>query len=220
MPNGDPRLYVYALVERGLPDRVRAAGRQLHLVSIDDVGVVVGRHRQLPSPTIEALSAQLAVVEALAARTSALLPARFGTTIERAELIQVITKHRQQIAAGLALVRGRCQMTVRVFGAPASDRPGENRQTGGTAFLESVRARARHVPPEVHVIRTALAELTAAERISPGAAGLRVSLLHLVDAGDVDAYRARAAALPALLAPLTVKVTGPSPAFGFVPDLF
>ncbi len=216
---GDRELYVYALAEPGMPQRQRILGHALRTLPIGQVHVVVARRSERPEATTDALREQHAIVMALAARSNALLPARFGSVIGGAALRSKVTAQQSEILRALALVRGRSQMTVRVFGTPdRSQRAG--RTSTGTAFLESRRELARYIPAEVASIREALGEIVKAERVEPGERGVRVTVLHLVARGTIETYRRRAEALQLTLAPHRVRVTGPWPAFAFAPELF
>jgi len=219
MSGREETLYVYALTEPGLPQRLRVLGHSLRVISLSPAAVVVERRRDRPDATTEALQDQHAVVLQLASRCDALLPARFGSLIEEGALRTTVTDHRAEIGDALDLVRGRQQMTVRVFGAPDAGRPASDRSTG-TAFLQSRKDRAHYVPPEVAAIRTALGPFAAAERLESGEGGLRVTMFHLVARDRVEAYRRQAAVLQSTLTPHHVTITGPWPAFAFTPQLF
>jgi hypothetical protein len=223
MTAGDGSWYVYALAGRGLPARLRVRGHSLRVLSLGAADVVVERQRGRQPPTTAALEDQHAVVLSLAERSDALLPARFGSLVDEAALRTAIEQHAAAISTGLDLVRGRQQMTVRVFGPPDDRRPPDDRSTG-TAFLHSLRDRARYVPAEVAAIRGQLGSLAAAERVETGEGGLRVTVFHLVTRGDVETYRRRASVLQSeisvSMSPLRVVVSGPWPAFAFAPDLF
>jgi hypothetical protein len=220
MAGSEGKLYVYALTEPGPPQRMRVLGRSLHIITVGEVGVVVERRRGQVEPTSEVLQEQHAVVMQLAEKRGALLPARFGSVVEETTLRATVAEQRAEIVHALGLVRGRQQMTVRVFGVPDAARPVANRTSTGTAFLEARRDRAHYVPAEVATIRAVMGQFTVAERVEPGERRLRVTVFHLVPRGVVDAYRQQASALQSMLVPHEVTVTGPWPAFAFAPDLF
>jgi hypothetical protein len=219
MSGREVTLYVYALTEPGMPRRLPVRGHSLHVISLGPADVVVERRRDRPDASAEALQDQHAVVLHLASRCDALLPARFGSLIEEGALRTTLTGHDAEIVDALNLVRGRQQMTIRVFGAPDDGGPAADRSTG-TAFLQSRKERAHYVPPEVTTIRTELGPVAAAERLESGEGGLRVTMFHLVARNRVAAYRRRASALQQALTPHRVTVTGPWPAFAFTPVLF
>jgi hypothetical protein len=216
----DPELYVYALAAPGLPGELAAGERTLEVLRAGEVDVVVERGRAKRDPSAEAIGEQHGIVMDLLQRGSAILPARFGSVISEQELKRIVARRSSEIEKALALVKGHRQMTLRVFGEPDTSRPPEARRTSGTAFLESLRERAHHVPPEATVIRAHVDGLVSAERVEPGAAGARLVAFHLVVTDRVEEYRNRAASLESKLAPHRVLVTGPWPAFAFAPELF
>jgi hypothetical protein len=188
------RLYVYGFA--GEPLRAfTAQGRHLHTLDIAGVHVVADRELPDAEPTEEALRRQHAIVEALASRTEAILPARFGSIVETAHIRQLLEAGGEAVRTALAHVRGRLQMTVRLPGAP----PGDTRAadaTTGAAYLE--RKRAALVQPDPAVlaeVRTAAGDLVRDERIQPARPGQRPVVFHLVDRDRLEEYRVRMAAL-------------------------
>jgi len=218
MARGEAEFYVYALTDTGLPETLRVRSRTLRTLRVGPVLVIGDRRRERTSPTAEALQHQHAVVAALMDRTDALLPARFGSSLAEASLREAIGKREASLVEALALVRGRRQMTIRVFGEREPADAGPDRRLSGTEYLKGLQARAHHVPPEVTAIRRAIGGLAAAERVEPGERGLRVTVFHLVATGDLAAYADRAGRLDLL--PHQARVSGPWPPFAFAPDLF
>jgi hypothetical protein len=219
MPGGDRALYVYAVAEPPLPGRIRVAGRTLRALTIGRVAVIAGPPPPQDGVSTEDVQHQHAVVVALAARCPALLPARFGSLTTGRALQALLLERQAELVEALGFVKDRSQMTVRVFGSPDRARPVASRSSG-TAFLESARARAHHLPPDVQAVRDVVGRWVAAERVEPGERGLRVTVFHLVARQDVDAYQQAASALTARLEPHRVAVTGPWPPFAFAPELF
>jgi hypothetical protein len=225
MSAGERELRVYAIAGPGMPSRLRVRGHSLRTLAIGHTHVVVEEHPTRAEPTPELLQDQHAVVVDLSERVGSLLPARFGSVLGGAALHAIVLRHEPEILDALALVEGREQMTVRVFGPPDTSVPVIDRASTGTAFLESRRARVRHVPSEAETIGRTLGAFAAAERVDVGqAGGLRVTVFHLVDRQKIEAYRTQAASLQSLLEPaperVRVRVTGPWPAFAFTPELF
>jgi hypothetical protein len=218
MPAGDGELYVYALAESGLPRTMRVLGHTLHALPVGAVYAIVERHPDRAQPTTEGLQEQHAIVANLAARGPALLPARFGSRIDGRALREMIAQRQSTILESLARVRGRRQMTLRVFGAVQPAAAADTRAATGTAFLKSRQSRAHEVPPEVRSIRDALGSLAEAERVERGEGGLRVTVFHLMSVGNVESYKKKAAALQ--LGPHSLTVSGPWPPFAFAPELF
>jgi hypothetical protein len=212
------RLYVLALAGPGLPRRLQVSGRRLHLLTAESIDVVVERRQDRPDATPAALREQHAIVTSLASRTPALLPVRFGSLLNESDLRSIVAANKDTIAAALAHVRDRVQMTVRVFGDPDPGRPTDDR-TSGAAFLASRRRQAQHVPAEARAIRRGLGDLASDERLHAGEGGLRLSIYHLVPRASVEEYRRRASSLQPSIAPYRVAVSGPWPVFAFSPEL-
>jgi len=225
---GEKQWYVYGLCGTGLPGRLTVRGHALRAIPIVGRGsstrlaivAVVEPVIARVEPTIETLQTQHDIVTRIAARVPALIPARFGSTMSERALQERVEAHDADIRAALRRVRGRAQMTIRVFGEPDLPAPAAPRAVSGTAFLEQRRARAHYVPAEVALIREQLGAHAKAERVEPGERTLRVTVFHLVPRNAVETYRQRASALQATLAPRQVTVSGPAPAFAFAPELW
>ena len=216
----DRELYVYALSSPGFPRRLSLLGRRLNCIDIGDVDAVVEYSSSL-GRSLDDIQLQHRIVCRLAARASALLPARFGSIVAESALVALVMERQQEIRGALRLVRNCEQMTVRVFGPAGSEsRDSSPMATTGTAYLIGRQERAHHVPPDVEVIRRELGELVKEERIAQGERGVRTVVYHLVSRRTVAQYRRRASVLPTLLSPHAVTVTGPWPAFAFAPELF
>jgi hypothetical protein len=140
----------------------------------------------------------------------------------------VVGERREALTAALALVAGREQMTLRVFGespgaAPAPRRASRARGAGraGTRYLRERRAaaeRARAVP-EIDWLRPALSRFVRAERTERHARPpLLASVHHLIPRGRAGAYLA--AVDRALRSSPVVRViaSGPWPAWAFVSE--
>jgi len=209
--------YVLALAAPGLPPRFRVLGRTFRTLHLGDVDAIVERPRDHQLST-EALQEQHAIVCRLSSRTPALLPARYGSLVGERELRAAVAGRRAEILHALTRVRDRRQMTLRVFGDPDRTLAPEESPTTGAAFLQSRRARAQHVPPEVHLIRSALKSLITAERVQRGEGRLRVTIYHLVKTDDAASYEQIVQGLD--ITPHGVVASGPWPAFAFAPELF
>lgn len=212
-------LYVYALADAGIPRRLTVHGRPLRGLPAGRVAAIVEPRADRAPATAEALQEQHALVDALAGRTDALLPVRFGSLLGEEALRGVIERRQAEITAALDLVRGRRQMTVRVYGQRTDQAAPEPPRTG-TEFLEARRRHRTAVPPGVAGIRHELGGLAAAERVEPGERPLLFTVYHLVPVDRIELYRERASNLQSILAPDRVRVTGPFPPFAFTPVLF
>jgi len=203
---------LYAIA-RGAPDGLPgAAGEPLRVLSHLGLELVYGE----PSPPLseEALRAHEAAVRRIADGSQACLPARFGSCARgEADLRERIGRRAPELLDALELVRGREQMTLRVLG-PQEPEPSAGGP--GTRYLEG-RRRAQALP-ELEPLRSALSGLIRAERVEPhGQPGLLASVYHLIDRGAAEGYRQRLE--PALPGGLRVSVSGPWPAWSFVPEL-
>jgi hypothetical protein len=220
--------YVYGLCGPGLPARLTVLGHALRGLPIarrasstrSEIVAIVEPVAARVEPTIENLQTQHEIVTRLAARVPALIPARVGSTMSERALRERVAAHDADIRDALRRVDACAQMTIRVFGPSDLPAPAASRAASGTAFLEQRRARAHYVPAEVDVIREQLGAHARAERVEPGERTLRVTVFHLVPRDSVEAYRQRASALQAMLAPRQVTVSGPAPAFAFAPELW
>ena len=217
--HAERELYVYALSSPGLPRHVSVLGRRLHCITVGEVEAIV-EYSGSPGRSLADIQLQHRIVSRLAARTAALLPARYGSTLAGAALHALVAERQQEITAALRRVRNCEQMTVRVFGSVAPDDAAFDEPGSGTAYLMKRQQQAHRVPEEVAVIRHELGALVREERVSQGDRGIRAVIYHLVSRRIVAQYRRRASVLPRLLAPHTVTVTGPWPVFAFVPELF
>ena len=224
-------VYLYALIDRkprgdmgrGLHrERLQVlAGRGFHLV--------VGRLDTAPEPVTAALRRHDAAVRRIAARVDAILPVRFGTTApDEAAAVRSLAPRAIEVAGRLVHVRGREQMTLRLFGTrtaldlapPAPQAPARGRLRPGTRYLtERRRLHAGAAVPELDPIRRALDGLVADERVQRHATPpLLASAYHLVPRGRGAQYRTRVARAAGTLAPLRLTVSGPWPPYAFGAD--
>jgi Gas vesicle synthesis protein GvpL/GvpF len=199
---------VYALVSPP-PTRLGLtgmAGEKLRVVSVSRIAAVVGEMRRAPAPTVRNLRRYAAVVEAIAAKVPAILPARFATTVvDRDELTFILTSRSAALRRRLRSVRARCQMTIRLVSESESgDEPLRtpsrtasrarlrlaHKATQGTQYLRqrmatAVRARAI---PAFEPIRVAVERFVKDERVEKRADVVTVN--HLVRRTAVTRYRA------------------------------
>ncbi|HYY51327.1 MAG TPA: GvpL/GvpF family gas vesicle protein [Myxococcales bacterium] len=204
---------VYAIALGAAEGLSGARGEPLRLIARDDFEVVCGDTP--PELSAEALRAHEAAVRRIADAAQACLPARFGSAAaDEASLVQAIAARKGELAEALRLVRGREQMTLRVYGTlPSFRAPGGP----GTRYLHE-RRRAKALP-ELEPLRVALGDLVHAERVEAHAEpGLVASVYHLIDrVRSADYLRAVAAAR---IEPLRLSASGPWPAWSFAPELW
>jgi len=220
--------YVYALLaERPHGDAGPGLDAEpLRFVRIDGVLAAVGDMAAAPPVTPTTLRAHDAVVRRLAAAVDAILPVRFGTLVDGDEraLADAVAGRAPRLREALALVAGREQMTLRVFGnaAPVGDvGPIASELGPGARYLESRRRQTQRDAdvPELAPMRSRLAALVRAERAQRhDAPPLVASVYHLIDRGGGAAYLDAVAASAAALAPTRAVATGPWPPYAFAPE--
>ena len=203
------RLYVYALAEPGLPRQFTVLGHRLRSLPLDGVDVVI-EHRPPPDFTTDAVRRQHAIVTRLASRQPAILPARFGSVGRRSLLavpgIAASQGDRGGARAGAGLRAddrahrdsdgsdgldpltglGRCAVR-----RPRLERTDWNRVPEARAWQ-----RARHVPPEVEILRRELGSLRQVRtggRRRTGGPRHRVSSRPAPEAGCLSPARLRTA---------------------------
>jgi hypothetical protein len=221
-------LYLYALVDEAPagPLDEGIAGEPLRVVScggVAAISAVVGDQVVLPQPDRETLVRQDAVVQRLAARFGALLPARFGERLaDEAALVERLEPRARELDEALALVRGCVQMTLRVFGEPATEAvaPPVAGRGPGARYLAARRReqeRARTLP-EIDPLREVLRPFLRAERIERHAAGLLLgTAYHLVRREEAGAYLAALEGAGARIGGRRVAASGPWPPYAFAP---
>lgn len=219
--------YVYALLAEA-PRGDTGEGldaEPLRFVPVGDVLAAVGDMPAAPAVSPAALRAHDAVVRRLAAAVDAILPVRFGTLLEgETALVDAIARRAARLREALALVTGREQMTLRMFGQPApvtEAEPGVDELGPGARYLEGRRRQARRDAeiPELAPLRRHLAALVRAEvaqrHDSPP---LLASVYHLIDRGSDAAYVAAVAAGADALAPVRAVASGPWPPYAFASE--
>jgi hypothetical protein len=224
-------LYLYALLAEPPSGALPAglAGEAMRLVPCDGVLAAVGEVGEAPPLDGSALRAHDAAVRRLAAVSSAILPARFGSLVrDEAELGEALHPRLAALRDALAAVRGCEQMTLRfswldsVAPTEESSLPSTATAGGpGTRYLSARRAVAgdpRSVP-EVARVLDALSPLVRGERRERhGKAPLVASVYHLVPHGGLDAYRAAVEAAASREPRIRVTASGPWPPYAFAPD--
>jgi hypothetical protein len=223
-------LYLYALV--GDPPR-RDAGRglrreRLQVLPARGFHLVVGRMDAPPdAPTATILRRHDAAVRRIAATVDAILPVRFGTVVADADTAsRLLTPRAGELGTRLGQVRGREQMTLRLFdprtpppAPPISTRAGARLGPGARYLAARKRLHDAGDLPELAPIRQALDGLVADERVQRHATPpLVASIYHLVPRGQSARYRRRLARAARELAPRRFTVSGPWPPYAFGAD--
>jgi gas vesicle protein GvpL/GvpF len=219
--------YVYALLTEA-PRGDAGAGldaEPLRFVPVEGVLAAVGDMAAPPPVSPTTLRAHDAVVRRLAAAVDAILPVRFGTLLDGdGALVDAIAERAPRLREALALVAGREQMTLRVFGEAASNdpaMPAADDLGPGARYLEGRRRQARRDADvrELAPLRPYLAAFVRGEQAQRhDAPPLLASVYHLIDRGRAPAYVEAVAAGAAALAPTRVVATGPWPPYAFAPE--
>ena len=225
---------VYALV-RPAPAHLNLTGvrgERLRVITVHDVSAVVGEMRRAAAPSVRNLRRYAAVIEALAVRTPAILPARFATTVvDGEELRFVLTSRNATLRRRLRAVRSRRQMTLRLLAvsdsewdddplASRSDIAGRirlrlaNGATQGTQYLQRRKAMADQARaiPGFEPVRAAVRRFVKDERVEKRAGVVTVN--HLVPRTAVEHYAA-AVQRAALDNGLRLMVSGPWAPYAF-----
>lgn len=210
-------LYLYAVLESP-PPPTRALAR-VRYVACAGLSAAVRSARAAPAPRAPALRRHAEVVHALWEAAPALLPARFGALMaDEAELARALVPRRGALRDALALVRGRAQMTLRVFAAGGAVPPAPPAAATGTEYLAGRAAwwRAADVPGLAALLE-ALRPLRAAERVERHEQPpLTASVYHLVDRARVGEYRR---AVARARGRLRLRVSGPWPPYAFAAEV-
>jgi hypothetical protein len=200
-------------------------GERLRVVRMAGVEAVIGVMPRAIRPTMAAVRRYDEVERALMARYASVLPARFGTCAATLDLLAAAVRDRRDgIRRSLRLVRGRVQMTVRLFSGSESvqSHPVQSGFRTGSEYgdaargTEYLRRRWEETQiPGAATLRPAVARWVRAERSERHAGGqLAGTLYHLVPRGAVSAYR-RGISRAATEAGLTTIVSGPWAPYAF-----
>lgn len=229
MSSGDGKdaelLYVYAFVRgetrRRLPRGL--GGERLRRLPCAVGLAVVGDVAAPPSLTVAAVRAHDRVVSALARLFPAILPARFGAVLaDEAALDAALAGRAEAMAAALALVNGREQMTLRLYGraaAPSRHRAPARGRGPGARYLAGRlgERRAETAVPELAPLRSALAPLVRAERAERHhTPPLLATVHHLVERGSAQAYLSAVASRR--LKGVRARASGPWAPYAFAPE--
>jgi hypothetical protein len=224
-------LYVYAVAEVGDGGELGEglAGEALEVLRAGSVSAVVGRMARAPDPAPPALRAHDDVVRRLAARCPALLPARFGSLAPDAEALRAALADRApEYAASLERVRGREQMTVRIFtaagpataGASAESAAGPDAGPGARYLAARAQDAGAAGIPGLPALLGRLAPFVAAEIVERHqAAPLVASVYHLVERDTSARYRDALGAAAEAAPGLRAVASGPWPPYAFASAL-
>jgi hypothetical protein len=209
--------YVYALLDASVRT-TRSSIREVEIVEVGGVAAAVERRRRAPKTTETALRNQHRLVVELGDVADAILPVRFGTLVDLDELERVVRRRRATLRKALRHVRGKRQMTVRVFGETNSSHLRGTSETG-TEYLLARAGRREDLPAIAASIRNAVQSIVSDERIDAPRGTIQVTMNHLVRRDRLDRYESIVTSTIAGAAE-HVTVSGPWPPFAFAPDLF
>jgi Gas vesicle synthesis protein GvpL/GvpF len=210
-------VYIYALAAdlNGVADLRGVSGERLELVPVGTAIAVAGEVAALPPIDASTLKAQDSLVRALHEHSAALLPMRFGTSVQDLASVAGSIAARPGIMQRLEAVRGCEQMIVRVVGESAAPPAPAGHASTGRAYLEA-RAKAYASPPELTALASAAGALQRDVRIEPAQQpGFLGSIYHLIERGRADEYRTAIERAAAAHQTLRVMITGPLPAYAF-----
>jgi hypothetical protein len=217
-------LYVYALLDRRVAPPRLPRRRRLEVIEVAGVAAAV-EHLDEPLPLNEqTLREQHQIVVRLARTAKAILPVRFGTLVDRAELEGVIEARQDVLQQALRDVHGKVQMTVRVFGRPKR-LPAASAAASGAEYLRARAAQhAPTLPKLAHAIVEAVRPFVSAEVIDAGRGNVLVTINHLIDRKVASRYLSIVKPIdqkPTAHGPRSTVhvVSGPWPPFAFAPDL-
>jgi hypothetical protein len=220
--------YVYAIRAAGaLPDLRGLGDAPVEQVRVEDVAAVCSASPRPPEPDAPRLWRHQEVVETLM-RYGPVLPVRFGTRLADDEEIRtLVRRHLPALVAGLAAVRDKVEVGVRVLWAQAPpSQPPVEAGTGRDYLLrraahqhaeDAWRLAAERRADDLHGALAVFA--SAATRTVLPAPNTLMAGAYLVDAEQVDRIGVAARALGEREADLTFVPTGPWPPYSFAPAL-
>lgn len=207
-------IHVYGVVE-GLEELPALAGLDdapLERRRIGELEVVISRAATPPSAEVtrEAVLRHAQVVEELAARSGALLPAQLGRGFrDDEELADALRAQARELGERLDKVRGCVEFGLRALATGASE---HDEATGGDymrARLEDLRRQDRLIA-ELHEPLSSLARESTLHR---GPAG-EIRAAYLVEERNVEAFREAAGRVEGSPG-VTVVCTGPWAPYSF-----
>jgi hypothetical protein len=232
--------YVFALVDAIPSGRAgRGLTGALSIRRIAGAFAIVERRADVPPMEFGSLKKHQEVVGRIASRVPAILPVRFGTLLESADLEESVRDRDEEIAEAFDLVRDRVQFTWRrqvrgarrkaegalretrgarrADGGSTSETRADQPTSGAEYLRQAARAAAPAPPAAFRALGATLGPLVAARRYQPGTAVLAEAVYHLVEKKHVTRYLAAADSLktssPALV------MSGPWPPFAFAPEI-
>jgi hypothetical protein len=206
-------LYVYAFTDTPL-EAWSEGDSTIESVVVDGVVAICERRATSPPIAETELRRQHSIVLQIAERVPALLPARFGSLVDEAELASIVRGRMEMFRTALERVRGRAQMTLRIS-VKKRPKPSAGRAESGRAYLQQRLSQASvAVPPRARVALDHLSRFVLEERRTTNDG--EATVYQLVERADAQKYLK---AFERVRVP-GMRVTGPWPPFAFVPDLW
>lgn len=215
-------IYVYGVCEPGTaaPGVPGIGGAELRVADAGGVAAVYSSHERLRlSTSPELVLAHERVVEAMMA-AGPVLPTRFGTRLDDTDrLTAVLAERRDGLLRGLARVRDRVELGVRVLPASRGDTEHGTDGRSGRAYLLARVAEHRREGEVTRDIHEPLSRLAVASvlRDPPAPPAVMVGA-YLVATEREPEFSAQAHALAARHPDLQTHVTGPWPPYSFATE--
>jgi Gas vesicle synthesis protein GvpL/GvpF len=210
-------IHLYGLVQGldALPTLAGVDGASLERRRVAGLDMVVSRSaRDSAEITEEAVLTHATVVEELMARSSAVLPARFGRAFtSEEELLDAVQTKASALEHGLTRVRGCVEFGLRVLGggfrrhAPA--------ELSGRDYMRARLAEVSERERLSEELHRPLAELARSSVRFGGASGDLLHAAYLVPEEKTDEFRERVGRIEAAHLELTMVCTGPWPPYTF-----
>jgi Gas vesicle synthesis protein GvpL/GvpF len=219
-------LLLYAITDAAPPPEPAISGvdgAPVRLVAAAGLWAAVSDHDGAPELDEETLWTFERVVESLM-NDCAVLPVRFGTLLAGvAEVEEMLTARRDDLAAKLDRVRGAVELSVRgVWPDPnpsAASRTDSAANASGTSYMRSrlePHRRAGELAARVHAHLDDHARASSHRLLTR--ATVPLSAAFLVERGREGDFLSRVRGLDAELSDADLVCTGPWPAYSFVGD--
>jgi len=225
------KLYAYCLVDEIDTldvQRPGISGAAVRLLKIDDLSLLISELESDITPvTRENALDHAAVVRSVLDRATP-LPFRFGSLGTEQQLRSYIMTHAAALKTKLAHVRGCIEMNLKIMWNDKNDRepqPQAGSPPGaGTVFLENKRREFRNEEQRVAqvsevsaLLQERLGGLLRDERIDlrPSKTVVLAAVAHLIEVGNIQSYREKAAEILENRPELRFLLSGPWPPYSF-----
>lgn len=218
-------LYLYALLSREPREYpgIGIRGESLCVLPSGNLFAVVSEMTGVPPLQEWSIRGHERTVRRLAESVEAILPARFGSVMpDEHALVKLVESREAELRQALALVEGREQMTLRVYGEghPARKTAVEEVEAlgpGARYLARKMRASEREqVIAELEAVRPELAPFVRAERIQRHSTPpLLASVYHLIERGQSTRYIAALEGGARGDPPVRFTASGPWPPYAF-----